>query len=160
VLHLDRLMREQRVNGVAGILCFYQRLALAIIDASLIAQLALGIEDKNMRRGFGTIGARHCLRFAVVQVRKIEVPERGADFHFFKAVADIGITELAKPHRFGIVGLNRYQRDAAAAVIVRELLDAALVKLGGGAVVARENDNQHFRIRVVSQFMNLPVNSR
>ena len=71
------------------------------------------------------------------------MPVRGADLHFFEAVADIGITELTEPDRFRIVGFNGHQRDAAPTIIVRQLLDAALVKLRGGAVVASEDNGQH-----------------
>ena len=85
---------------------------------------------------------------AVLEYIDVEMPVLGPDFHLFEAVADIRIAQFTQPHRLGIVGLDRDQRYAAAAIIVSQLLDAVFVKLRGWTVIAGKDDGQHFRGRI------------
>src|SRR4051812_40275279 len=90
VLNGHSLVCQESVNGVAGVLRFDEGLALAIIDPAFIAQLALLVEDKDVRRSLRTVRSRNGLRVAIVEIRKLEVAVRAAYFHFVQTVANLG----------------------------------------------------------------------
>ena len=110
--HRHRFAGQQGVEGLAGVAPCHIGLARIVVDAALVAQLALGIEDEKVRRGAGSVGARHFLRVAVVEIGKIEMPELGADFlskpellvdrRIQGEVA--GSSEIVAPHRADIGG--------------------------------------------------------
>src|ERR1035438_7092123 len=60
------LAGEHRVDGQARILPLGEGLSRTRIHAALVAQLALLVEHKHVRRGRRTISARDRLRLAVV----------------------------------------------------------------------------------------------
>ena len=79
---------------------------------------------------------------AVIKIREVEMAVRGADFHFVERVADIGVAHFVEADGEGIVRLNGEEGDALILIIRSELFDAAFVELGGGAMVAGEDDGE------------------
>src|SRR5438309_10608345 len=112
-----------------------------------------------MRGGGGTISAGNALRFAVVQIRKIELAIGSADLHVVEGVANVGVAHLIEANGVGIVGLNSDKSDAFVFVIGGQLADALFVELRRGTVIAREDNHEDFAVSVVLEAVRLPVDS-
>ena len=153
-------VRKDGIDRVPCVLPFDEGNARAIVDAALIAQLARLIEDKDVRRGGRAILARCCLRFAVVEIREIEVAVLGPDFHFVERIGEIGVAHFVEADRFRIVGLDGNNGDAAVAIIGGELLDAVLVELSGGTVIAGEDDSKDLGGGEIGEMVSLAVDTR
>ena len=89
-----RLSGKQGLDRVARVLGFHQLLAIAVVDASLVAQLAVLVEDENVRRGLRPERPRYGLRLAVIKVWIAQVFVRDADLHFIETVAGVGGIQL------------------------------------------------------------------
>ena len=85
-------------------------------------------------------------------------PWRG--FHFLQPVAHVRVAELIQADGLGIVGRDRHDGDASAFVIVNELLDSILICLGGWAVVAGEDDDEHLCGSEIVKRPGLPIDAR
>src|SRR5260370_7661256 len=83
-----------------------------------------------------------------------------ADLHFFQAVADVGGIQFINTNRLGIIWLNSHHRDTLVAVIQSESLDALLVHLGNGAMIASKYDDKHCAGRIVRQTVCFSVYAR
>ena len=140
----DGLSGEKGVEGEAGVGDFGERLALAGVDAALILEFELAVEDENVRSGDGTVGVRRALGRAVVEIGEVEMAVGGADLHFVEGVADVGVAHFVEADGEGIVGLDGDEGDALILIIGGELFDAAFVELRGGAMVAGEDDGEEF----------------
>jgi len=78
ILYRDWLACQESINGVAGIVSFDKGFTLAVIDAAFIAQVAVLVEDKHVRRSLRAVRPRNGLRVAVIEIRKSEVAIRTA----------------------------------------------------------------------------------
>jgi hypothetical protein len=150
---------EKGVDGVAGVTVFDELGAIAVVDAALVTKTADFIEDEDMRRGLRAVGAGGRLGFTIVKVGIAEMLVGDADFHFVEGVADVGGVEFIDTDGSGIIGLHGDNGDAAIAVVVSKLLDALLVHLGDGAVVADENDDENGVGRIVGERMDLAIDA-
>ena len=99
----DRLAGQQGLHGVLGVVRF-DGLDLAIVESSDVAELALAVEDINLRRGQDAVGPGRRLRLAVVEIGISVVVIFRADLHVFKRVAEVGIAELVQANGGGVVG--------------------------------------------------------
>ncbi len=153
------LVRKERVDGVASIADGDERFARIVVQTAGVAELALRVEEEKVRSGGGAIGARDALRFAVVEVGKVEVAVGGADFHVVERVANVGIAQLVETHSIGIIGLDSNEGHVALTIVGHEPLDAGLVELSGGAMIASEDDDEDFARGVVLEAVGLAVNS-
>ena len=115
----NRLPRKERIDCVTRVLRFDQRFTLAVVDAALVAQLALMIEDEHVRRRLRSVRTRNRLSIAIVEIREIKVPVRGPDFHFVETVADIRVSELVQADSLRVIGLYRNQCHPFVAIVVR-----------------------------------------
>ena len=104
---------QQSVDGVARVLRVHHFFAIAVVHAAFVAQLAVFVEDEDVRRGLRAVGAGDRLRFTVVEVRVVEMFVFEANFHFVETVADVGGIQLIDSKRLGIVWLDGHDRDAA-----------------------------------------------
>jgi hypothetical protein len=150
---------EEGGDGVAGVTGFDKLGAIAVVDAALVTKMADFIEDEDMRRGLRAVGAGGGLGFTIVKVGIAEMLVGDADFHFVEGVADVGGVEFIDTDGSGIIGLNGDNGDATIAVVVSKLLDALLVHLGDGAVVADENDDEDGAGRIVGERMDLAIDA-
>ena len=130
---------------------YYVLHALGIVYGSHVAQFAASVENKSMRRGHRAVGASRRFGVAIVKIGKIEMAVTGAKFHFLERIAQIGPAQFIQTHGLGVIRHDRHQGNAFVLVIGHKLLEALLVILGGGAVVAGENDHQDFGISKVFQ---------
>jgi hypothetical protein len=160
MLYRNLKPRQERFDGVAGILRFHHFRAIAVIHPSFVTQLALLVENEDVWRSPGAKRASHGLRVAIVQVGVVEMLVRSPHFHFFQTVADVGRIEFIDANRFGIVGLNRNDCHTAIAVIGFELLDALFVHLRDWTMIAGEYDDQNGACGIVGQAMNLAIDAR
>jgi hypothetical protein len=133
---------QEGVDGVAGVLRFDLFNAVGVVEAAFVAQVPSGIEDENVRRGLRAIGTSSGLGFAVVEIRISEVLPGHPDFHILERVRGVGGIQFIDAEGLGIVGLDDHDGDTFGGVVVVELLDALLVHLGDGAVVAGEDDGE------------------
>ena len=81
------------------------------------------------------------------------------NFHFFKTVADVGRVQFVDANGFGVVGLNGDDGDAAVTIIGFQLLDALLVHLGDGTVIAGEDDDQDRAGCVVGEAVDFSIDT-
>lgn len=150
---------EEGVDGVADVTGFDKLGAVVVVDSALVTKMAGFVEDEGMRRGLRAIGAGGGLGFTVVNVGIAEMLVGDADFHFVEGVADVRGVEFIDTDGSGIVRLNGDKGDATIPVVVSELLDALLVHLGDGAVVADENDDEDGAGRIVGERMDLAIDA-
>ena len=90
VFHGHFAIRQQRVDRIAGVLSVHHFLAIAVVHAAFVAELAVLVEDEDVRCGLRAVGAGDRLRFAVVEVGVVEMFVLKANFHFVETVADVG----------------------------------------------------------------------
>ena len=105
-------------------------------------QFTILIVDEDVRGRDGTKDARELLGGAVVEVGEIEALVLGADFHAGHRVVHIGPGHFVETDGLSVVGIDGDDGDALGPVVCRELFDAFLVALGGGAVIAGEDDTE------------------
>ena len=141
---------EQCVDGVSQVLCFDQRRALVVIQAAFVAEFAFLIEHEGVRRSFRAVGVGYFLGRAIVQIGEIKVPILSSDFHVGERIADIGVSQFVKTDSVGVVRLNRHERDAFFFVIGSYFFNSPFIKLGCGAVIAGENDDENLCVRVIA----------
>ena len=150
---------KNRINGITRVPAGDERFAGIVVDAALIAKLALAVENKKVRCCSRAVGTRDFLRFAVVEIRKIELAVGGASFHLVERVANVGVAHLVEPDRHGIVRLDGNDGDAPLAIVSNDLFEPGFVQLCGRTMVASENDDQYFACFVVLQAMRLAVDT-
>ncbi len=80
----------------------------------------------------------------------------GADFHFREGVAEVAPRKLVVSQGVGVIGINGDEGDVLGRVIGRDALDALFIILCGRAMIAREDDDQDFR---VGEILERPVAS-
>jgi hypothetical protein len=159
LFHRHRPSSEQRVDGIARVAHADLGRVLAVVDAPHEAQPPLEVEDKDVRRGCGSVAARDGLRLTVVEVREREAALLGADDHFLQRVAQVGVAQLVEPHGLGVVRRDGHERDAPVLEVRRELLDAFLVRLRGRTVIGREDQHEDLGRREISQAMVAAIDS-
>ena len=133
---------------------------IRIIDPALIAQLAILIEDINMRRGQNAKLARDFLTLAIVEIWEFVIAVLGANFHFRQRIAEFGVAQLVEPQSIWIVGRNRHQRHAAVFEIAIELNNPIVVCLGRWTVIAGEHNDEQLRVMKIGQPIGFAVDSR
>ena len=117
-----------------------------VVDPADVAQLAVLIEQKHVRRGQHAVGERRLLRLAVVEVRKCEALVLGPQLHVLERIAQVGVAQLVEPHGQRVVRRDGDQGDALVLVVGVQLLDPLFVGLGRRAVVAGEDDEQQLGV--------------
>ena len=83
----------------------------------------------------------------------------GADLHVLEAVAQVAVAQFVQPHGLGVVGRDGHHGDLLVLVVRRKLLDAVLVGLGRGTVVAGEDDDQDLGVAERLQAVGLAVHA-
>ena len=101
----------------------------------------------------------YLLGVAVVKIREVEMTVCGANLHLGEGVADIRVAQFIEPNRSGAIGLDGNQLDTLGGVVGGDGLDAVFIELRRGAMIARENDDEHFAGDPVARMVNLPVGS-
>jgi len=155
----DGLAGEEGVDGFTSVATGDKVFARIVVNAALVAKLALGVEDEEVGSSGGAVGASDFLVFAIVEIDEIEMAIGSAGFHVVEGVAYIGIAHLVEAHGHGIVGLDGDDGHAAVFVIGGDLLDARFVELRGGAVIAGEGDDENFGGGVVGEAVGLAVDT-
>src|SRR4029077_9031102 len=153
------LVGQQGVDGIARVLGLHLFDAVTVVDSPFVAQLALLIENEDVRRCLRTVGSSDGLRFPVVQIGVAQVLVGHTYFHFLQSIADVGGIEFIDANGLGVVTLNRDDGYTAIAVIVIELLDALFVHLGDGAVIACEYDNEDRAGGIVAEAVGIAINA-
>ena len=154
-----RFTGEQRFDGVARFVLGHEFFALAAVDASLVAEDALVVEDESVRGRGRPVLERDRLGGAIGEIREVEVAILGADPHFGEGIADVGVSHFAVADGVRVVGIDGDHGYAAIAVIGGKLLDALLIHLRDGAVIAGEDQDQHFAGAVFGQVVELAVDA-
>ena len=77
--------------------------------------------------------------------------------HSGQRVRHIRIGELLRTNGLRSIGIDRDDGDTAAAVVLVQLLNALLVELRGGTVVARKDHDQHRTAGVLRERVGLAV---
>ncbi len=133
---------------------------IGIVDAALIAQLAVLIENKHVRRGDDAVRGRGGLRLAVVQIREGKILVFGPLLHIGERIAQIGVAHFVEPHGVGIVRRDGHERDALRAKIFVELNEPVFVRLRRRAVIAREYDGEHAGFCEIGERVGFIVDAR
>ena len=113
-----------------------------------------------MRRGGGAEFQGKCLGLAVEEIREIESALAGPELHVVKVVPEVRVAELVQTDGGGTIGGHGDHRDATRLIVACESLDAFLIGLGGGAVVAGEDDRQHAGPGIFGFRVPIAVDSR
>ena len=154
------LAGEHRVERVARVVRLGLGRIFVVVDPAAETQLAIAVEEKDVRRRDRAVCLRHRLRLAVVEIREVELVVAGADLHVVERVAKVGVAELVEPHRRRIVRRNRHHRDAAILVVGGQLFDPLFVRLGGRAMIAGEDDRQDVGVGEIGERVGLVVDAR
>src|SRR4030095_1523566 len=155
----DGFALQDCVDCVSRIAAGNQRFAGIVVDASLVSQFALCVENKEVRGRGRSVGLRDFLCFTVIEVGKIEFAVGCANFHFFEAIADIGVAHFIEPNGLWTVRLYGDQSDTASTIVVGELFDPALIELCGWAMIAGKSDYQNLAAGIALHTVILPVDA-
>ncbi len=112
-------VRQERVDGVPRVTAGHQGFPRIVVQPPLVPQLAFPVEDEEMRCRRRPVRPGNALRFAIIQIRKMEVPVRRARFHLLERITDVRVTQFVQPYRVGIVRLNGHKRHAFIAIVLR-----------------------------------------
>ena len=123
------------------------------------AEFPLAVENEGVRGGYGAVCLGDLLRIAIVKVGEMEVMVLGPDLHFLEAIAQVRVAQFVQSDRLRAVGRDGHESDFLILVVRGKLLDAALVGLGRGAVIAGENHDQDLRLAERVQAVGLAVHA-
>ena len=151
---------EESVERGACVASFDEVLAFVVIDAALVTELAIGIEDKDVRGGDGAELFGERFGRAVIEVREIELLVGGTNFHRFEGIIEVGVAEFIEADGGGAVWIDGDDGDAAGFVIGGERFNAFLVSLGGRTMIAGENDGEEFGVREIFRGVGATVDAR
>ena len=151
MVYLHFTAGQQRIKGITQIVYLHVFGALTIIHPAAVAELALPVKNKGMRRCHRPIGARNLFLIAVIKIGKVELFIFRPDFHFFEGIAQVSVAEFVQADGLGIVRRYGYQRHASGLIIRSDLFQPLFIILRGGAMVAGENDNKDRRSLKVLQ---------
>ncbi len=155
-----RLAGQHRLDRVAGVGGLRLGRVLVVVDAPDEAQLARRVEDEHVRRRHRPVLAGHRLRLAVVEVGEGPAAVLGAQSSSPRACR----RGPCSPARRAAARAGRSARRARAATpraaeVGVQLRDPLLVGLRRRAVVGREDDHQHLRLREARERVALPVDA-
>ena len=108
-----------------------------VVDAAVVDELAIPIEDEDVGRACGVVGARDLLAL-VVEVREGESLVGRPLLHLIEGVVGVLV---------GVVGADGHQPHAPVLVVALNFEEAILAGDGVGAVVAGEHDDQQLCVR-------------
>ena len=83
----------------------------------------------------------------------------GADLHGLERVVEVGVSQLVEADGLRVIRRDRDEGNAPVLVCDVEFVEASLVRLRGGAVVAGEDDHQGLRGGEVGQGVRLAVDA-
>ena len=155
----DFLTGEDGVHGVLAILGLHGAVVIeaGVVEAALVAELEILIEDEDVRSREATVGAGDRLGVAVVKVVKGPLVLFSVGLHLGIRVAVLTVTELILAEAVRVVGVDREKLHALTLVFFVELLEAALDAVRGRAVVRREEYDERFAAGVFGELVLLAV---
>lgn len=137
---------QQGVEGIASIMSLDVLGELGVVDTALETEFAIFVVDEDMRGGDRAEDAGNLLGGAIVEVGEVKALVLGADLHVGEGVTDVSPRHFVQTHGVGIIGVYGDDGDALGAVILGQLDEALFVALGGGAVIAGEDDAKKFGV--------------
>ncbi len=155
----DGLARQDRVHGILAILRLHGAVIVeaGVVEASLVAELEVLIEDEDVRGGEAAISARDGLLVAVIEVIKGPLVLLSVGLHFLVGVAELTVAELIFAEAIRVVGIDGDELHALGLIFFIEALKAALDAMGGRAMVRGKEDHEGFATGVLSEFVHLSI---
>ena len=132
-------------EGVASfVLLGKAEAAATVVDAAVVFEFEVGIEDEDVWGGDGSIGFGDFLGFAIVEIGMVELGFFRDKLHVFKGVAVDGESELVEAEAFGGVAVDGDEADALVLELFDEGFGATYGGDGVGAVIGGEDDGGGF----------------
>src|ERR671915_497385 len=132
---------EHRVERFAQVVSLDEILVARVVDGSVVDELAVTVEEEDLRRALRPACLRRRL-ILVVEVVEVEAEALGTRLHLVERVLRVAI---------GVVRADRDQPDPAVRVIALNLDHSAFPRLHVGAVVAGPDDGECGSVRVIVQ---------
>jgi hypothetical protein len=162
-LHGHAFASENGLHGIPRVGHLYRRIVAAeprVVEAAFVAQLAIGVEDKDVRRGEAAIGFRDGLRVAVVEIREVEAFVGRVLLHVLEAVVVFRVAELVDAQTVGMVGIDRHEGHTLRSIIGEERLESIGGAVRGRAMIGGEEHDQDLAVLKFGEFVRLAVDAR